>query len=39
VQGNDVPSDDVQGGSVQCVAVFSLGELRPRPSWVQEGRA
>jgi hypothetical protein len=39
VQGNDVPSDDVQGGGVQRMAVFPLGELRPRPSWVQEGRA
>jgi hypothetical protein len=39
VQGNDVPSDDVQGGGVQRMTVFLLGELRPRPSWVQEGRA
>jgi hypothetical protein len=33
VQGNDVQSDDVQGGNVQRMAVFPLGELRPRPSW------
>jgi hypothetical protein len=39
VQGNDMPSDDVQGGGVQRMTVFPLGELRPRPSWVQEGRA
>jgi hypothetical protein len=39
VQGNDVPSDDVQGGGVQRMTVFPLGKLRPRPSWVQEGHA
>jgi hypothetical protein len=33
MQGNDVQSDDVQGGGVQRMAVFPLGELRPRPSW------
>jgi hypothetical protein len=37
VQGNDVPSDDVQGGAMQRVVVFSLGELRPRPSWCAGG--
>jgi hypothetical protein len=37
VQGNDVPSDDVQGGTMQRVVVFSLGELRPRPSWCAGG--
>jgi hypothetical protein len=33
MQGNDVQSDDVQGGGVQRIAVSPLGELRPRPSW------
>jgi hypothetical protein len=33
VQGNDVQSDDVQGGGAQRMVVFPLGELRPRPSW------
>jgi hypothetical protein len=37
VQGNDVPSDDVQGGAMLRVVVFSLGELRPRPSWCAGG--
>jgi hypothetical protein len=32
-QGNDVQSDDVQGGGVQRMAVSPLGKLRPRPSW------
>jgi hypothetical protein len=27
------------GSGVQRMTVFPLGELRPRPSWVQEGRA
>jgi hypothetical protein len=32
-----MPSDDVQGGGVQRVAVFLLGELRPQPSWCEGG--
>jgi hypothetical protein len=39
VQGNDVQSDDVQGGGVQRMAVSPLSELRPRSVGVQEGRA
>jgi hypothetical protein len=33
VQGNNVQSDDVQDDDVQRIAVSSLDELRPRPSW------
>jgi hypothetical protein len=32
MQGNDV-----QSGGVQRMAVFPLGELRPRPSWYAGG--
>jgi hypothetical protein len=37
MQSIDEQGDDVQGGGVQRVAVFSLGELRPQPSWCEGG--